>query len=78
MKGANMTAIGTAVKILIRAGAVPKGQAYTATKYVGTIEPGRVGLYQGLMAGELGQEGWHIVALGAWDIPLHESHFEAL
>jgi len=68
--------IGDSVRITITAGAVLKGSAYFATKFVGTVAPGTPGLYQGPMTGDLGAEGWHIVSYGAWDIALHESQFE--
>ena len=66
----------SSVRILIKAGAVEKGRAYSATRFVGTVEPGQLGIYQGPMTGEMGDQGWHVVSLGAWDVPLHQSQFE--
>ena len=57
----------SSVRILIKAGAVEKGQVYSATRFVGTVEPGQVGTYQGSMAGYMGTQGWHVVSLGDWD-----------
>lgn len=71
---ANMK-VGTPVTILCNAGAVEKGTAGEATKFVGNVAKGQSGLYQGPVPGKLGKEGWHVVSLGAWDVPLHSSQF---
>jgi hypothetical protein len=64
---------GTPVKILIKAGAVERGTAGIATKTIGEIAPGQLGLYQRALP-ETGPE-WHVVSVGAWDVALHASHF---
>lgn len=67
---------GAAVRITIKAGAVARNTAYSATRFVGTVYPGQQGLYIGPLAGKLRAEGWHLVSVGDWDVPLHRSQFE--
>jgi hypothetical protein len=69
---------GTPVKILVKAGCVERGTAGRATKFCGTVEPGQNGLYLYPCPGTLKREDWHVIAFGAWDVPLHRSQFEVL
>jgi hypothetical protein len=68
----------TPVRILARVGGVPCGEINSATRFVGTVEPGTIGDYLGPMRGRLGSDEWHIVHCGDMDIPLHASQFEAV
>ena len=68
--------IGAPVEILVRAGGFKKGQAYSAYQFEGAVEPGQGGIYQGLMSGPMGEQGWHLVSVGALDVPLHASQFK--
>jgi hypothetical protein len=70
--------VGVPVKILVRCGAVAKGTCGSATHFIETVEPGQQGLYVGKVPGPLGKKDWHVVSLGAYDVPLHSSQFEVL
>ena len=67
---------GTPVRFTKRLGAVELGKAGTATRFVGEVEPGQLGLYQGPIV--IGNETWHVIQFGAWDIPAAEGQFEAV
>ena len=69
---------GTGVRCLTKLGCSERGQAYTATKYVGTAEIGQLALYIEPAVGDLFTEGWHLLHFGAWDILCHRSHFEPI
>ena len=70
--------LGTPIRILIKAGCVKRGTAEHSTKFCGTAEPGQTGIYLYPCPGSLEGEGWHVVGVGEWDVPLHQSHFEEL
>ena len=55
-----------------------RGTAGRATKFCGTAEPGQTGVYLYPCPGSLKGEDWHLVGFGAWDVPLHRSHFEII
>lgn len=69
---------GTTVRILVKAGCVERGKAGRVTKFCGNAEPGQTGLYAGPLPGSLAAEDWHVIAFGAWDVPLHRSQFEEI
>jgi len=66
---------GTPVTFTARLGAVSRGTVHTATQFVGTIEPGQVGLYQEpiILSEEI---GWHLIQFGAWDVAATIDCFE--
>jgi len=67
---------GQSVRILVRAGCVERGEAGYATKFCGDVKPGQVGLYLYPLPGSFKGMDWHVIAFGAWDVPLHRSQFE--
>ena len=67
---------GTPVRFLARLGAIERGKVGTATRFVGTIEIGQLGLYQNPF--DIDGEPWHIIQFGAWDIPVDETDFEVV
>jgi hypothetical protein len=68
---------GTPVRFLANLGAVERGMAGRATKFVGTATAGQTGLYLQPLPG-IGEDDWHVLAFGAWDVPAHRSQFEEL
>jgi len=65
---------GAPTMILMNANAYERGSAATATAtgFIGKVRAGQRGLYQEPLPG---MPGWHILRFGAWDVPVHKSHF---
>ena len=66
---------GTQVRFTKTLSAIERGKAGTATRFVGKVEPGQLGLYQEPTVID-DENCWHIIQFGAWDIVAATDQFE--
>lgn len=64
---ARLFPVNTPVMATVNLGAVDRGCAETATKFIGVMSKGQTGFYL-RPAPSPEDESWHVLAFGAWDI----------